>query len=97
LDSKGQVENIKAQLKSTINLLGKYHGFEKIGVASVGKDLRLNTYLIKYERQPIRFSILVYRPDEIWQLQNFSFDDNIDEELIEALKAYRLKENLPKF
>jgi hypothetical protein len=29
-----------------------------------------------------------------WRLQNFKYDDSIDEELEEAIKAYRLKENL---
>jgi hypothetical protein len=49
---------------------------------------------VKYDRQPIRFNFLFYSPNGQWQLQNFSFDDGIDEELKEAAKIYKLKENL---
>jgi hypothetical protein len=40
---------------------------------------------------------LFYKPDNSWRLQNFSYDDNLDTELEEANKAYRLKENLPPY
>jgi hypothetical protein len=50
--------------------------------------------MVRYDRQPVRFSILFYKPNNQWGLQNFSYDDNLDEELKESSKAYRLKENL---
>ena len=38
--------------------------------------------------------MLFYKPSKEWRLLNFSYDDTLDEELTEASKAYRLKENL---
>lgn len=51
--------------------------------------------MIKYDRQPVRFQFIFYKPSDKWQLQDFRYDDDLDTELIEAANAYRLMENLP--
>lgn len=94
-DSKDQIDNIKTQLTGSTKLMGQYHGYEKIASTSIGENLVLHTFLIRYNRQPLRFSILMFKPNDKWRLQNFSFDDDLDTELEEAARAYRLKENLP--
>ncbi|MEQ6121136.1 hypothetical protein [Reichenbachiella sp. MALMAid0571] len=93
-DSKTQIDNIKLNLSGTLELIGNYYGYEEIILSSIGNDFKLYTFLVKYDRQPLRFSILLYKPNDTWRLQNFSYDDNLDEELDEAAKAYRLEENI---
>ena len=92
-DSKDQIENVKFKLNSTLKLLGDYTGHNLMTKRTVGEYLALYTFMVRYDRQPLRFTLLFYKPKNEWRLQNFSYDDNIDEELKEAAKAYRLKEN----
>ena len=94
-DTQKGVEDLKYKLKRTISLIGDYYGHESIVTRTVKDRLQLHTFIVKYDRQPLRFSILFYKPNDTWRLQNFKFDDNLDEELEEASKAYRLEENLP--
>ena len=92
-DKRSDVETVKIKLDDFLRGLGEYFGYELITEKSAGESYLLKSYLIKYERQPLRFTFLLYRPNDKWQLQNFSYDTNIEEELGEAAKAYRLKNN----
>lgn len=51
--------------------------------------------MIKYARQPIRFTFILYKPKEEWMLFNFKYDDKLDEEMEDAANIYRTYENLP--
>lgn len=90
---KDDVTNLKVQLKNWIDQVGEYHGYELITEKSIGNNYKLFSYLIKYDREPIRFMFLLYKPADTWQTQSFSFNHNMDDELEESAKAYRLKEN----
>jgi hypothetical protein len=92
--SKDQTDALGLKLKNTIAIIGEFYSHQKIKKVSVGNDLVMHSYLVKYDRQPLRFIFTFYRPGDTWRLQNFKYDDSIDEELEEAIKAYRLKENL---
>lgn len=91
--NKDAVENLKTQLSSYLKLVGDYYGYEKITEKSVGESYKLISYMSKYERQPIRFTFVLYKGKDRWQVQNFKFDDNIDDELEESGKVQYLKEN----
>jgi hypothetical protein len=93
-ESKNQIEEVKFKLNGTVKQLGGYEGFNLITKKTIGDHLSLYTFMVRYDRQALRFSILFYKPSDQWRLMNFSYDDNLDEELKEAAKAYRLKENL---
>mgnify|MGYP003402978113 CR=1 FL=1 len=88
------VANLKTKLKNTIDLCGEYYGYELLSEKSAGQSIRMITFIVKYDRQPIRFSFFLYKPKDIWKVNNFSYDENIDDDLEEATKAYRLKENI---
>lgn len=94
-DSKDQIDNLKFKIGSSVKSMGDYFGNDVITKKTVGDRLVFYTYLLRYDRQPIRFNFLFYSPNGKWRLQNFSFDDKLSEELEEASKVYRLKENLP--
>ncbi|CAL2102228.1 protein of unknown function [Tenacibaculum sp. 190130A14a] len=91
--NKDGIENVKSQLTNFLGLVGDYYGHEKITDKSIGKSYKLVSYMVKYDRQPIRFTFVFYKPKDKWQVQNFRFDDNLDDELRESGKVYRLKEN----
>ncbi|NOT76435.1 MAG: hypothetical protein HOP08_16020 [Cyclobacteriaceae bacterium] len=95
-NSKDQIENVKFKINSTVvKAMGDYFGYEQITKKTVGDKLTYYTFLLKYDRQPIRFNFLFYSPsgNGQWRLQNFSFDDKIPDELEEASKlVYQLIE-----
>jgi hypothetical protein len=93
-NAKDQIKEVKLKLNATLKQLGNYYGYNLITKKSLGDRYWLYTFMIRYDRQPVRFSLLLYKPNEEWRLMNFSFDDNMDDELSEAAKAHRLKENL---
>lgn len=93
-DSKDQIESVKIKLNGTLKQIGDYNGYNLITIKTLGDHLSLYTFMVRYDRQPLRFSLLFYKPQEQWRLQNFSYDASIPDELEEASKAYRLKENL---
>lgn len=87
------IVGLKIQLKNAISQLGDYHGYECVTTRHFGADYVLYSYIVKYERQPLRFTFVFYRPNNSWQIQNFKFDVNFDEELERSAEAYFLKEN----
>jgi hypothetical protein len=93
-ESKDQIENVKFKLSGALKQLGDYNGYNLITKKTAGDNLSLYTFMVRYDRQPLRFTMLFYKPNDQWRLQNFSYDYNIPDELEEAAKAFRLKENL---
>lgn len=93
--SEVDASNIKTKLTEHASQLGKYRSYEPIIKKTVGPSYVMYTFLIKYERQPVRFSITYYKPDTQWQLQIFEFEYDLQRELKEAATLYRLEENLP--
>ena len=93
-DAKDQIDNVKFKLNGTLKQLGDYYGYNLITKKTIGEHLWLYNYIVRYDRQALRFSILFYKPNDQWRLMNFSYDDNIDDELKEAAKVHRLKENI---
>lgn len=87
------VVSLKSKLKNVAEQCGKYHGSEQISEKSVGQNLKLVSFFVLYERQPVKFIFTFYKPNEKWQLQNFSFDADFDDELEEAVKLNVIPES----
>lgn len=92
-DKKSEMDLVKIQMESLLKGIGDYYGFELIAERTAGQSYMLKSFLVKYERQPIRITFLLYKPQDTWQVQNFSYDTSIEEESGEAAKLYRLKDN----
>jgi len=92
-DRQSTIETSKIKLKDLIEQLGQYEGYEFITEKRAGQSYIVKSYLIKYERQPLRFTFVLYKPKDTWTLQNFTFDTDIDTELTDAAKIDRLKSN----
>lgn len=92
-DNKDGTEKVKFQLREYAKLMGKYIGFEKLTEKSLGESLKVSVYLVKYDRQPLRFIFKYYKGKEKWMLYNLKFDENIDDELDDIMKYDYLNGN----
>ena len=88
------IDDLKRQLKKTTGQTGKFQGADLIATKTAGPNLIMFTYLVRHDREPLVFNIMFYKPNDKWQMQNFKYGNSIDDELEEASKAFRFKENL---
>ena len=86
-----QINLLKSKLDSLILNIGKYEGRELISQKSAGTSLVIYSYLVKHEKQPVRFIFMFYKPKDQWELYRFNYDDSMDTELIEAAKINNKK------
>lgn len=84
---------IKKNLKVTIDQDGDYNGYELITEKGVGSNLKLLSYIVKYDKQPVRFIFIYYKPKDVWKIYTFQFNTNLDDELTSAAGVDQLKEN----
>ena len=84
---------IKKNLKVTIDQGGAYNGYELIAEKSVNNTLKLQSYMAKYDKQPVRFIFIYYKPAAQWKIYTFQFNTNLDDELTSAAGVDQLKEN----
>lgn len=80
LDGDG-VRNIKAQFQGIGEMVGGYTGQVKIGELKIADRLVHVTYLVLFERQPLRFEFEYYRPRDEWMIFSFEFDADFDDDL----------------
>ena len=92
-DIQEGLEDIKRKLKKSIGQAGQYYGADLLISRTAGSNLIMFTYLVRHDREPFVFNIMFYKPNGKWQMQNFKYGNSIDDELEEASKAYRMKEN----
>ena len=75
----------------TESYMGEYYGYEKITTKKFSGSFVLYSYLVKYDRQPLRFIFKFYKPNDKWVLLAYSLDDNLGTEIQEAAKLYYLE------
>ncbi len=77
------VENVKNQLVSLKDLVGKYRDHEKMIEKEIAGRYVYLYYFVAYDRQPFRFIFEFYKPKDKWVLHGFSFDDTFDDNVEE--------------
>ncbi|HLS29363.1 MAG TPA: hypothetical protein VK021_00760 [Flavobacteriaceae bacterium] len=88
---KDDIEKIIRTVNSfTESYMGQYYGYELITKKEFAESFKLYSYLVKYDRQPIRFIFKFYKPNDKWVLHSYSLDDNLDQEIEETAKLYYL-------
>jgi hypothetical protein len=84
---KDDIENIANRLNwFNEAYVGKYYGYEPITNQKFTDSFVLYSYLVKYDRQPLRFIFKFYKPNDTWVLYGFQFDDAFTTEIEEAAK-----------
>jgi hypothetical protein len=76
-----QVKQVKTQLSALKGLVGELSHIDKIDTYSVGDNFVHLTYLVSYERQPIRFEFQFFKVKEGWRIYSMSFDDDLTDEI----------------
>jgi hypothetical protein len=71
------IKAIKEKLDISRRLLGEYYGHEKVREFEAGYSYRKYIYALKYERQPLKIEIILYKPGEKWKVQNVNFHDDV--------------------
>ncbi|MEA3448341.1 MAG: hypothetical protein U9Q98_07830 [Bacteroidota bacterium] len=74
------IKRIKERLNTSRKLLGEYYGEELIKLQSVADSFVKYTYMLKYDRQPVKIEIVLYRPNDTWLLYTMQFDDKLSED-----------------
>ena len=92
-NSQDQIMDVSEKLEKAVKPFGKLFGEEKIARAAAGPNLITYAYLARYDRQPLRFVFTFYKPADSWRLYFFKYDDQADDELLDAIRADRLIEN----
>lgn len=93
-DAAGQVDQLHNNYQEATKGFGNFSGYELLDKGFAGNSLVHLSYLIKYERTPLRLSLTFYKPDEKWVLYDLQYDSDILEELKESTSVYRLQENV---
>jgi hypothetical protein len=83
VNKQDDIQNVKTQMQNLQSLVGEYHGKVKLGKEDLENRLVYVSYLALFERQPVRLEFVFYRSKEDWIVYSFSFDDSIDDELID--------------
>jgi hypothetical protein len=92
--AKEQTENLKLKLKQSYASRGSYFDNELLARKTAGSSVVMLTYVVKHDREPLIFRFMFYKPQNTWVINDFKYNSSLDEELEEASKAYRFKENL---
>ncbi len=85
------IDKLRAQFGGLKDLVGAYIGYDLITKKDLVDRFSIYTCLVRYERQPVRFTFQFYRPKDQWVVYGFSYDDSFGDELEEATKIYNLK------
>ncbi len=78
-DQEG-IKAIKERLELSRKLLGNYHGSEIVSKYYAGNSYAKYIYSLKYERQPVKLVVVLYKPNQKWKVQNINFVDDIETE-----------------
>jgi hypothetical protein len=81
-----EVANLKTQFVGLQGLVGSYNGHVLLAKKEVAATFAIYSYMVKFDRQPVRFIFEFYKPKEEWTLYSFSYDDKIDDELEESIE-----------
>lgn len=92
-DDKEEIENIKKKILEYKTTLGDFIGFEKLINKPIGESVEVFVYLVKYERQPLKFIFKYYLSNNKWMLYKFEIDESIDQDLDKIIESELLNKN----
>jgi hypothetical protein len=84
------LEQLKSQLRSLESMLGEYYGYNLMAEKALGNSLVGFSYIANFDRQPIRFIFVFYKPQDKWKIQKINFDIDLTDELTEFVKQHML-------
>jgi hypothetical protein len=76
----------KNQFKKGIALLGQYFGYEMITKVNLTESYTLMNYMLKFDRQPLKITFILYKPYQSWQILEMKFDVKLDDDIESMIK-----------
>lgn len=83
---ENKIEKLKLEIAQMIKGGGKYSGADLIAEKQVGERLIGLTYLLRFNRGPIRFEFVFYKPNDRWMISKFSTKSGLADEIVEAMR-----------
>jgi len=84
------IETLKNKYKNAISQTGTYLGFEKIMEKDIVDRYKVCSFLLRYEKMPIRFTLIMYRAKDTWCVNQLYYDSSMQVELEASIKQDRL-------
>lgn len=84
LDLKNKMQGLNE------DYVGKYYGYELIAEKRISSSYVLLSYIVKFDRQPLRYTFQFYKPNDQWKMYSFKYDGNLGNELEESAKIFFL-------
>lgn len=88
---KTEIDKLKTQFVTLQTYFGKYCGNVLITKKDISNTFFIYSYLVKYERQPVRFIFKFYKPKDAYIVFSFSYDMSLEEELEQSVKIQNMK------
>lgn len=82
IDSLNQ---LKKSFSNINQLLGSFYGYEIISNEKFYNSLQIITIYAKYEKQPLRFLFVFYKPNSKWVTYRFEIDTQYPDNFIDSL------------
>lgn len=73
-------------LGNQVDQMGEFLGQEELKTKKLGSRFRIVSYLVYYQRDPIRFTFELYKNDKGWEFTNFEYDTLFEEEIEDAMR-----------
>jgi hypothetical protein len=80
-----ETRDVITKLEDFTSNLGKYSGYKLLKGKVINDHYLARSYIILYERQPIRFTFVLYRSEKTWQLQSFQYDVGTSDEVVNSM------------
>ena len=61
--------------------LGTYYGYDFITKDETGKSYVRYNYMLKYEKSPVKFTIIYYKPNDIWKVFEVIYNKQVDDKI----------------
>lgn len=83
--SPDDMNKIILSLGKQVDQMGDYLGQEELKSKKVGSRFRIVSYLVYYQRDPVRFTFELYRNNQNWEITDFVFDTRFEQEIEESI------------
>ena len=80
------IENLKKQMIQELDTgsIGEYHGQELLLNKKLTDNYRILRYVVRFGRQPIKFTFQFYKPNKEWKIYSFRYSFGLANELEKA-------------
>lgn len=70
-----QEEALVKKTEQFMDLYGWYNSHEQIAEETAGESVKVFTYLVKYDCQPIKLTLVLYKAKDDWHISNIYIDN----------------------